>query len=361
MSSPPSLRPAVPMRNRKRRRLWWTAFAIVVFAVIGALVDSDDDEQPGSAVPEAAPSTTAAAPASEPATAASTSATPTPSPTRTDEASPGTALAKLAELEVKGRAPKTGYDRDAFAWRQDTDANGCDTRNDVLRRDLTGITLKSTGCVVLAGSLTSPFTGETFDFIRGPGNNIDIDHLVSLSNAWQTGAQRLDAAELIEFGNDPLNLLAVESSLNAQKGDGDAATWLPPHKAYRCEYVSRQIAIKHKYRLWVVPPEKEAMQRVLTNCPDEPAFTADVSWPGQREGDVASFSDDTAPRSGPDSGGGSGSSSEDSGADAGPGSGPGGAFKNCTEARERGGAPVRRGDPGYGSHLDRDGDGVGCE
>ncbi|MBU8578342.1 HNH endonuclease family protein [Brevibacterium luteolum] len=285
MSSPPSLRPSMQAGNRKRRRLWWTAFAIVVFAVIGALVDSDDDEQPGSAVPEAAPSTTAAAPAREPATAASTSATPTPSPTSTDEASPGTALAMLAELEVKGRAPKTGYDRDAFAWRQDTDANGCDTRNDVLRRDLTGITLKSTGCVVLAGSLTSPFTGETFDFIRGPGNNIDIDHLVSLSNAWQTGAQRLDASELIEFGNDPLNLLAVESSLNSQKGDGDAATWLPPAKSYRCEYVSRQIAIKHKYRLWVVPPEKEAMRRVLSDCPDEPAFTADVSWPGQREGD----------------------------------------------------------------------------
>ena len=182
---------------------------------------------------------------------------------------PGTASAMLDELTVKGRAPKTGYDGDLFKWRSDTDHNGCDTRNDVLRRDLTNITLKAgtRGCIVLDGTLADPYAGETYDFDRS-ANAVDIDHVVARSNAWQTGAFKFDEETLKEFGNDPLNLLAVSSSLNRQKGDGDAATWLPPNKSYRCEYVARQIAVKHKYDLWVVPPEKVAMERVLDKCED---------------------------------------------------------------------------------------------
>lgn len=382
MPSPRPLKTRRAAGDRRRRRLWWTAAAIIVFAVIGAFVDSDDDEQSGSAVPEAGPSSTSGVPTSEPTTAARTDTSPTPPPTSTETASPGTALAMLAELEVKGRAPKTGYDREFFGWRDDTDRNGCDTRNDVLRRDLRDITLQHSGCVVLGGRLTSKFSGDTFDFIRGDGNNIDIDHLVSLSNAWQTGAQSFDAATAVEFGNDPLNLLAVESRLNAQKGDSDAATWLPPRKPYRCEYVSRQIAVKRKYELWVVPAEKEAMIRVLSACDDEPAFTSDASWPSTSGGDITSYVDaptkngsgssgsgrSSSGGSGP-GGSGSGTSSNGSGAKSdsrgsggsGPGSGTGGAYKNCTEARDRGGAPVHVGEPGYGSHLDLDGDGIGCE
>lgn len=252
----------------------------------------------------------------------------------------------------------------------------------MLRRDLRDITLQHSGCVVLGGRLTSKFSGDTFDFIRGDDNNIDIDHLVALSNAWQTGAQSFDAATAVEFGNDPLNLLAVEPRLNAQKGDGDAATWLPPRKPYRCEYVSRQIAVKRKYELWVVPAEKEAMIRVLSACDDEPAFTSDASWPSTSGGDIASYVDaptkngSSSSGSGRSSSGGSGPGGSGTGASSngsaaksdsrgsggsGPGSGTGGAYKNCTEARDRGGAPVHVGEPGYGSHLDRDGDGIGCE
>lgn len=70
--------------------------------------------------------------------------------------------------------------------------------------------------------------------------------------------------------NDPLNLLAVDSSANRRKGDGDTATWLPPSKAYRCPYVARQVAVKKKYGVWVTAAERDAMRRVLKGCPDEP-------------------------------------------------------------------------------------------
>src|SRR5699024_227997 len=142
---------------------------------------------------------------------------------RAGSSTPGAALAMLDELTIKGRAPKTGYDPDVFKWRSDADHTGCDTRNDVLRRDLKNITLKAgtKGCVVIAGDLADDYKGETFAFDRSP-NNIDIDHIVARSNAWQTGAADVDENTLKEFGNDPLNLLAVSANLNRQKGDGDA-------------------------------------------------------------------------------------------------------------------------------------------
>ena len=282
----------------------------------------------------------------------------------------GTASAMLDELTVKGRAPKTGYDGDLFKWRSDTDHNGCDTRNDVLRRDLTNITLKAgtRGCIVLAGTLADPYAGETYDFDRS-ANAVDIDHVVARSNAWQTGAFKFDEETLKEFGNDPLNLLAVSSSLNRQKGDGDAATWLPPNKSYRCEYVARQIAVKHKYDLWVVPPEKVAMERVLDKCEDQPAFAEDVDWPAPGDGDNVTTKEETRPAGQKSSSSGtsgsgsraSGSGSSSSGSSSSSSGSSSAYFENCTAAREAGAAPVRSGDPGYGSHLDRDGDGIACE
>ena len=262
----------------------------------------------------------------------------------------GTALAMLDELEVKGRSPKTGYAAELFKWRSDADHNGCDTRNDVLRRDLRDITLKSgtNGCVVIKGTLADRYKGETYAFERSPAN-IDIDHIVARSNAWQTGASKFDEDTLKEFGNDPLNLLAVSSSLNRQKGDGDAATWLPPSKSYRCEYVARQIAVKHKYDLWVVKPEKAAMERVLGSCEDETAFASDVSWPEPGEGDNVKTAKEQAPK-------------DEAPKEAPPTKKSDSVYyENCTAVRDAGAAPVHRGDPGYGSHLDRDGDGVGCE
>ena len=181
----------------------------------------------------------------------------------------------IIETQVtKGRAAKTGYTRAQFGqtWA-DVDRNGCDTRNDILKRDLTGEVFKekTRECVVLSGILIDPFSGETINFVRGNVSSMEvqIDHVVALSNAWQTGAFKLTLKERTAFANDPLNLLAVKGRLNSQKGDGDAATWLPPLKSFRCDYVSRQIAVKLKYKLWFTAPEKEAMIRILKNCPEK--------------------------------------------------------------------------------------------
>ncbi len=176
-------------------------------------------------------------------------------------------ISTLNSLEVKGRAPKTGYSRAQFPHWSDLDRNGCDARNDILKRDLTEVVFKvgTRDCKVLSGVLLDPFSKKvlTFTSIKSA---VDIDHVVALSNAWQTGAVYFDRNIRSQIANDPLNLLAVDAKLNRQKGDGDAATWLPPNKAFRCEYVSRQVSVKAKYALWVTPPEKEAILRVLSNC-----------------------------------------------------------------------------------------------
>jgi hypothetical protein len=188
------------------------------------------------------------------------------------EASTVTASAVLETLAVKGRAPKTGYERSQFgpAW-SDVDRNGCDTRNDILNRDLTSIIYKpgTHQCVVLSGTLLDPYSGEKIAFERGvaTSSDVQIDHVVALSNAWQTGAFKLTYEKRLAFANDPINLLAVMGRLNSQKGDGDAATWLPPRKDIRCAYVAQQIVVKAKYGLWVTPPEKAAMAGLLAKCP----------------------------------------------------------------------------------------------
>jgi len=190
------------------------------------------------------------------------------------ESKAGLATAVLETLPVKGRAPKTGYTRDQFgqAWA-DTDRNGCDTRNDILKRDMTSVIYKekTRDCVVVSGTLVDRYSGETINFVRGNVSSMEvqIDHVVALSNAWQTGAFQLTLAQRTALANDPLNLFAVKGKLNLQKSDGDAATWLPPLKSFRCAYVAQQIAVKTKYSLWVVPPEKAAMVAILAKCPTQ--------------------------------------------------------------------------------------------
>ena len=181
------------------------------------------------------------------------------------------ALVQLESIPVKGRAPKTGYTRDEFgpAWA-DTDHNGCDTRNDILARDLTGETFKpgTNNCVVATGTLADKYTGTTINFVRGQdtSSDVQIDHIVPLSDAWQKGAQQLTADQRKELANDPLNLMAADGTTNGAKGDKDAATWLPPNKAFRCEYVERQTAVKTKYSLWVTQAEHDAIAGILQNC-----------------------------------------------------------------------------------------------
>lgn len=174
----------------------------------------------------------------------------------------------LETLAVKGRAPKTGYSRDQFGQRwRDIDRNGCDQRNDVLARDLTNVDAPK-GCKVLAGDLQDPYTGQHIHFVRGQKTSqaVQIDHVVALADAWQKGAQQLTPERREQFANDPLNLLAVDGPSNMQKGAGDAATWLPANKAFRCTYVSTQVRVKAEYQLWVTQAEKDAIQRELARC-----------------------------------------------------------------------------------------------
>ncbi|GAB3124994.1 HNH endonuclease family protein [Glaciibacter psychrotolerans] len=214
-----------------------------------------------------------------PTRSAKPSATPTATPSTapaesqvasvSSAAESSTALTQLATLPIKGKAPKTGYDRTGMfgtAWL-DVDKNGCDTRNDILARDL-GDTTHSGPCRILTGTLTDPYTGSVISFVRGNATStkVQIDHVVALQNAWVTGAQQLSQAQRVALANDPRNLLAVDGPTNSAKGAGDAATWLPPQKSYRCTYVARQIEVKTAYGLWVAPAEHTAMTRVLASC-----------------------------------------------------------------------------------------------
>lgn len=268
----------------------------------------------------------------------------------------GSALELLATIAVKGRAPKTGYDRKGkfgSPW-VDVDRNGCDTRNDMLQRDLTNLTMAGR-CKVLSGTLADKYTGKTIDFVRGDKTStlVQIDHVVALSDAWQKGAQQLSQDARVAFANDPINLYAADGPANSAKGDSDAASWLPKNRAFRCEYVARQVSVKAAYNLWVTQAEHDAMHRVLATCPGEPAVASTLA------GDVVTEQDPDpapAPQPSPEP------VPEQAPAQPRPvAPAPETYFKNCTAAREAGAAPVYEGQAGYGRHLDRDGDGVGCE
>jgi hypothetical protein len=180
--------------------------------------------------------------------------------------------AVLATLVVKGRGPRTGYARAEFgdAWA-DVDRNGCDTRDDVLNRDLGAKQWRpgTHDCVVIAGVLHDPYTGRRLVFTKAQAAAVQIDHVVAMSDAWQKGAAQWGATQRRAFANDPLNLLAVDGPTNGRKGDGDAATWLPPQRSFRCRYVARQIAVKAKWKLSITRAEHDAMARVLSRCPQQ--------------------------------------------------------------------------------------------
>jgi hypothetical protein len=194
-----------------------------------------------------------------------------PQPTQQQIQSGNLASASLAMLPIKGRAPKTGYDREQFGagW---ANTGGCNMRERILARDMHDVQLRSSSdCTVLSGTLDDPYTGQTIHFVRGPDTSgaVQIDHVVALGDAWQKGAQQLTKTMREQLYNDPLELLAVDGDANQQKSDGDAATWLPHNKSYRCRYVARQIAVKAKYHLWVTQAEHDAMTRVLDTCPTQ--------------------------------------------------------------------------------------------
>jgi hypothetical protein len=261
----------MPSRRRRPVRLRTGITSVLVLLAIVVAGYATLTTEPSASEPSRASSPTAASPATSASPTDSRSpAVPAPTaPTATQAAAAAHARDLLAALPVKGPAPATGYDRTGdfgSAWL-DVDRNGCDTRNDVLARDLTDV-VRSGPCRVLAGELVSPYTGATIDFVRGKttSTKVQIDHVVALENVWRTGGQQLNQDEREALANDPENLFAVDQHSNAQKRSGDAATWLPANTAFRCTYVEHQVAVKTTYRLWVVPAERAAIERVLARC-----------------------------------------------------------------------------------------------
>ncbi|MCR6705260.1 MAG: HNH endonuclease family protein [Cellulomonas sp.] len=167
-----------------------------------------------------------------------------------------------------GVADGSSYEREQFgtAWA-DVDRNGCDTRNDVLRRDLTATTIDADGCTVLTGVLADPYTGRRIVFARGKGSAlVQIDHVVALAAAWSSGAASWDRRTREAFANDPANLLAVDGPANQDKGASDAAAWLPPDPGFACVYALRQIRVKAAYGLSVADDERAALDDALDTC-----------------------------------------------------------------------------------------------
>ncbi|WP_082874329.1 DUF1524 domain-containing protein [Arthrobacter sp. OY3WO11] len=280
----------------------------------------------------------------------------------------------LATLPIKGRAPKTGYDRALFgqAWA-DVDRNGCDTRNDILQRDLTGITFTNgVPCKVQSGTLADPYTGTSISFLRGSGTSskVQIDHVVALSDAWQKGAQQLTTEQRTAFANDPLNLQATDGPTNQKKGDGDAATWLPPNKGFRCDYVARQVSVKATYGLWVTLAEHNAMAAILASCADQLAPTnqapaAPAPAPAVEPAPLVGAPAPAAPVPAPAPAAVAPAPVVPAPVVAAPAPAapaPAAAYyANCAAARAAGAAPLFAGQAGYRAGLDRDSDGVACE
>jgi len=181
---------------------------------------------------------------------------------------------QLKQLEVRGWDRTSDFKRSQFgkAWSDDVDVefgrNGCNTRDDILRRDLQNLVVRRGTCYAQSGTLLDPYSGVTIDFVRSPDTSkaIEIDHVVALADAWYKGARSWDPQRRLDFANDPRNLLAVSPKANFDKAFRDAASWLPPNEAFRCDFVARQIEVKAAYGLWLSAKERKAMDAVLARC-----------------------------------------------------------------------------------------------
>ncbi|MCX6481992.1 MAG: DUF1524 domain-containing protein [Mycobacterium sp.] len=181
---------------------------------------------------------------------------------------------QLKQLEVRGWDRTSDFKRSQFgkAWSDDVDVefgrNGCNTRDDILRRDLQNLVVRRGTCYAQSGTLVDPYSGVTIDFVRSPdtSNAIEVDHVVALADAWYKGARSWDPQRRLDFANDPRNLLAVSPKANFDKAFRDAASWLPPDEAFRCDFVARQIEVKAAYGLWLSAKEKKAVESVLSRC-----------------------------------------------------------------------------------------------
>lgn len=190
---------------------------------------------------------------------------------------PGTdVLAGVVVLPQRVR--RYDYRRAAYgdAWDDDNHAplghNGCDTRDDILNRDLvdkTYVAIKRCPNAVATGTLHDPYTNATVAFQRGAkvGESVQIDHLVPLAYAWDMGAYSWPFAERKRFANDPANLLAVGGQANQDKSDAPPALWMPPNAAFACQYAMQFIAVLRGYGLAVEEGSAVALRKAADTCP----------------------------------------------------------------------------------------------
>ncbi|WP_406158123.1 HNH endonuclease family protein [Streptomyces canus] len=188
-----------------------------------------------------------------------------------DEAKARSLIEKVA---TKGRGPKTGYERDKFgyAWMDSAPGgipfarNGCDSRNDLLKRDGESVRFRAgSDCIVTTMTLHDPYTGKTIEWAKSRATTVQIDHVMPLSYDWQMGASHWTKGKREDIANDPLNLIPVDGPTNGAKSDSGPATWLPPNKQIRCSYVVRFAQVSLKYDLPVTPADKAMM---LKQCED---------------------------------------------------------------------------------------------
>jgi len=243
-----------------------------------------------------------------------------------------------------------GYVRDAFGYPADLDGDGCDTRDEVLLSESVSTVSVGSGCFLSGGQWWSLYDGVAL----GSPSEIEIDHVVSLKEAWDSGAWAWDPLSLIAFGNDLTDtrtLRGVSSASNQDKGEKDPSNWLPSEPTAVCPYVGEWVAIKARWSLSMDQSEFGRIRNLLngpcvgtTIAPFEPIpATAGYRTSPFVPAPVTTVAvASTVPFVSPPSGG-----------DV--------YYENCDAARAAGAAPLYVGDPGYRSKLDRDGDGVACE
>ena len=221
--------------------------------------------------PEApAPSTTTSSSTTTLTTTTTTSAsgtatTATASPTTVSQPSTSTLDAHFAALAVVSEPARVGYDRDLFDHWDDINGSGCDARQDTLARQAIGFPQVDVfdRCVIVEGDWYSVYDAVTHS---GSPSDLDIDHVVSLAEAWDSGASTWSSSQRRQFANDPANLLAVTASSNRSKSDRDAAEWLPPATSSWCLTASITVEVKYAYGLSIDSAERSALAQMLDTC-----------------------------------------------------------------------------------------------
>lgn len=253
------LRSGVPLMRRRTGSAITAAAGLVAVAIV-AFANLAQDATVVER-PTLAPAATAEAPGEV--------APESPAPSAPISTEAGHALAQLEQLTITEPSSTTKYVRDYFGQKwADVDRNGCDTRNDILARDLTDLTFKpgTRDCVVLSGVLYDRYTDETIQFVRvSEGYQpVQIDHVIPLSVAWASGSESWTLDKREQFANDPLNLQTTTA--NQQKGDSTPSRWMPESATAACEYSARYVTVLDAYDLTVTADDAAALRATLTSC-----------------------------------------------------------------------------------------------